>query len=314
MSRATLHIAVTGSSGFIGNALVEMLRVHGHRVDAWSQASNNFRFRLEDFRDHAIATRWRENLVGVDVLIHTAARVHQLKEKNADKMLYRHLNAEAVRVLAESAQAAGVKRLIFFSSAKVYGEGGAVAYDESMRPEPEGAYAQSKLYAEQLLRELTGAGSMDAVILRPPLVYGPSVGGNFRRLWQLADSLWPLPLAGVANRRAMIALDNLTDITRLCCEDMRAGGNTFNIADAQPYSLAEIIKTIRQECGRRENLWRLPPAVLRGLIHRARGADEVQRLLGDFLVDIQQVQTVLDWEPRWDMAAVARQMRAKLPP
>lgn len=304
-----LHIVVTGASGFVGAPQIDMLRGRGHRVDGWSQRRPDFAFRLEDCQLPEIVAQWREHLRGVDVVVHTAARVHQLAETHVDTALYHRVNAEAPLALAQAAYKAGVKRFVFLSTAKVYGEGIVSAYSETSTPAPQGAYAHSKLCAEQGLRELAAATAMEMVILRPPLVYGPGVGGNFQQLWRLANSRWPLPLAALDNRRAMIALDNLLDIVTLCCEDPRAANHTFNVADAAPYALGDIVGALRRALGRRENMWRFPPALLRLPVQFWRGPDDVQRLFGDFRMDITAVRATLGWEPRCSMADVAGQMR-----
>lgn len=311
MTETPLYIVVTGATGFVGAAQIEMLRDRGHRVDGWSQRRADFAFRLEDCRVPEVVARWCKQLHGVDVVVHAAARVHQLTDTDADAALYRLVNAEAPLMLARAAQRAGVKRFVFLSTAKIYGEGCAVAYREASTPAPEGAYAQSKYCAEQGLRELAATTAMEITILRPPLVYGLGVGGNFQQLWRLANSPWPLPLAALNNRRAMIALDNLLEIAALCCEDKRAANQTFNVADALPYTLGDIVGAQRQALGHRKKLWRFPPALLRILIRWWRGPDDVQRLLGDFQLDIAAVRATLGWAPRWDMVDISAQMVAR---
>lgn len=311
MMDTPLHIVVTGASGFVGAAQIEMLCGRGHRVDGWSQRRADFAFRLEDCVMPEAVARWCEQLRGVDVVVHAAARVHQLTESQVDTALYHRVNAEAPLALAQAAQQAGVNRFVFLSTAKIYGEGSVVAYRETSIPAPEGAYAQSKLCAEQELRELAATSAMEIVILRPPLVYGPGVGGNFQQLWRLANSPWPLPLAALGNRRAMIALDNLLDIVALCCEDKRAANQIFNVADAVPYTLGDIVGALRHALGRRKKLWRFPPTLLRLLIRWWRGPDDVQRLLGDFLLDTTAVRATLGWEPRRDMVDISAQMVAR---
>jgi nucleoside-diphosphate-sugar epimerase len=301
-----LRIVVTGASGFVGSALVTELEARGHQVSSWSRQCNGFdldRLALEN-----IAAHWQQQLGDIDVVVHAAARVHQIHETSTGSAQYQQINADATFMLARIAQQAGVKRLVFFSTAKVYGEGSAECYRESNQPEPQGEYAKSKLHAEQLLLRLSEATGINVVILRPPLVYGLGVGGNFETLWKIANTGWPLPLAQVHNRRDMIAIDNLTEIAAICCEDVRAVGQIFNVADAQPYSLSEIICSIRRASAQRERLWSLPEPLLQKILIWLRGADDAQRLLGSFRLDTELAQRTLDWRPRADMKSTVEQM------
>ena len=78
---------------------------------------------------------------------------------------------------------------------------------------PQGAYARSKAQAELgLLRAKPKPAGRGLTIVRPPLVYGPGVKGNFARLLKLCASPWPLPLAAARGPRALLGLDNLVDL------------------------------------------------------------------------------------------------------
>lgn len=294
-------IVVTGANGFIGSALVEALRGRGCQAEPWSRSAAE-PFRLEAGRDTQTCRRWQERLIGSDAVIHCAARVHRLGERFPVDAEYRLENADATIALATAAAQAGVRRFVFLSTAKVYGEGAAQAYSESMAPHPHDAYARSKYEAELRLRELAGNHRMDVVILRPPLVYGVGVAGNFARLERLARSRWPLPLAGLKNRRAMIALDNLIDAILCCCWDSRAANKTFNVADESEYTIADIVGTLRDQSGRSRRLWPVPEFAIRALLSLLKGEADVQRLLGDFRLDTSRIRDHLAWRPPLSLA------------
>lgn len=103
-------------------------------------------------------TDWSQALIGIDVVIHLAARVHIMKEKTKSALdEYYKINAIATKNLAEEATKHQVKRFIFLSSIKVNGEltVDGTSFSEETKAAPEDPYGQSKLYAEQFLHEIS---------------------------------------------------------------------------------------------------------------------------------------------------------------
>jgi UDP-glucose 4-epimerase len=106
--------------------------------------------------------------------------------------MYRAVNVDGTRALAEAAAAESVRQVIFASSVKAIGEGGDASLSDNSPEKPQDAYGRSKLEAEQLLYEISAREGLPVTILRFPLVYGPGVKGNVRRLF---DAIWRgLPL------------------------------------------------------------------------------------------------------------------------
>ena len=151
-------------------------------------------------------TDWRAALDGVRCVVHLAARTHVLRETAADPLAeYRRINVAGTRAPRAQAAAAGVRRLVFVSSVKVNGERTGDAPVHRRRcAAPRGRLRR--------LEVGSGAGArpqspprpgLEVVVLRPPLVYGPGVKGNFLRLMDLVARGVPLPLARVDNRRSL---------------------------------------------------------------------------------------------------------------
>lgn len=246
---------------------------------------------------------WLEPLRGVDVVVHLAGLAHQPRDAQADPA-YFQINRDGTLRLAAAACAAGVKRFIFMSSAKVFGEGGDTLYRADSPPAPQDAYAQSKWQAEQLLQERF-ADRMEIVILRPPLVYGRDAKANFGNLLRLARLPLPLPFAGIANRRALIGIDNLIDLIATCLTNPAAAGKTLLCADAQLYSLTDIITAIRHAMHRRAHLFYLPKPLLR-LLQNILGSAMSARLFGDFAMDCSQTFATIGWQAPFTMEQILR--------
>jgi len=237
-------------------------------------------------------------LPGADAVVHLAARVHVMRDSAADPLAeHRRVNRDATLELARAAQRAGTRRFVFLSTVKVNGERTEGApFTERDAPAPADPYAVSKWEAEQGLQQMAGAGALELVILRPPLVYGPGVKGNFLRLLKLVRAGVPLPLGGVANRRSLIYVGNLASaIERAVCAAPTVRG-TFLVSDDADLSTPELIRELGHAMGRRARLFALPPALL-GALGRALGkGDEVGRMIESLRVDCSAARRELQWQ------------------
>jgi len=222
-----------------------------------------------------------------------------MQEKAADLLSeFRYVNTAGTEHLARAAARAGIRRLVYASSIKVNGEQTTkVPFTEDDESAPGDPYAISKWEAEQALQRTSADSGLEIVVVRPPLVYGPGVKGNFLRLIHWVDKGIPLPLSKVRNRRSLIALDNLVDVLMRCIESPRAAGQTLLVADGEDLSTAELIRWLAEALGRRARLFPFPPSLLR-LAAKLLGMEDVtSRLLGSLVVDTSKVKKLLNWDP-----------------
>ncbi len=251
--------------------------------------------------DIGTATDWSEALVGVDCVVHLAARTHVMRDTTADPLAkYRRVNVEATMALARAAAAARIRRLVFLSSIKVNGERTANnPFTEDDAPRPEDAYGISKWEAEQALWEIAGETKLEVVVLRAPLVYGPGVKGNFLRLMNAIARGVPLPLASVHNHRSLIYVGNLVAALRCCIERPAAAGKTFLVADDADVSTPELIRAIAAALDVPARLVPFPPALLYAVATLLGKTASVSRLTGSLQLDSRRIRHELGWRPEY---------------
>lgn len=276
-------LLITGGSGFVGKALIKRLADQPLRLATRSDAR-----------------AWHQALLGIKTVVHLAARVHVMQDTEADPLAaFRAVNVEGTLNLARHAAAAGVKRFVFVSSAKVNGESTLPgrAFTEADTPNPKDAYGQSKHEAEQGLRQLSVGTGMEVVIIRPPLVYGPGVKANFLALMLAVQRGWPLPLGAVHNQRSLVALSNLVDFIVTCITHPQAANQTFLVSDGQDLSTTELVRGMAQAAGVPARLLPVPVWALQAGASLLGKGDAVQRLCGNLKVDISKARSLLGWLP-----------------
>ncbi len=297
-----MTILLTGATGFVGAALCECLCHQGQSVIAAIRHNSP---RLPSSVQHALVgdllpdTAWMPVLNNVDVVIHLAARAHIMHDTVNDPLAaFRETNTQATLNLAQQAADAGTRRFIYLSSIKVNGEFTTdtpfVSDSDNIPSDP---YGLSKYEAEQGLREIAQQTGMEVVIIRPPLVYGAGVKGNFLSMLRWLERGVPLPLALVNNLRSLVCVDNLIDLIMTCVEHPSAANQTFLVSDGEDVSTSQLLRCMGKALGKPARLIPIPPKLLKlgaGLLGKS---DITQRLLGNLQVDITKTKTLLNWTP-----------------
>ena len=289
------RIVVTGAGGFIGRALVAQLQQAGREVVPVTRAT---------------LAPWPEVLQGVDAVVHLAARAHVVHDTATDPITeFRRANVEGTERLLSASIEHGVRRFVFVSSIGVLGnDSGARAFTGTDPPNPTEPYALSKWEAEQRVMALTAGTATQPVIVRPPLVYGPGVKGNFLRLLKLVQSGVPLPFAGLTARRSFIGVDNLCGLLAVCIDHPAAAGRTLLAADGEDVTLPALLEAMGRGLGRPARLFHAPWGLVESLARLAgRGAD-LARLSGSLRVDDSVTRHTLGWQPGVPFEAGIRAM------
>ena len=285
----------------MGRALALALIEHGVNLTCAVRAE----IILAEARTELIAniegqTDWARCLIGIDTVIHSAARVHVMREDSCDSLAeFRRVNVEGTLNLARQAATAGVRRFIFISSIKVNGEAtiNGAKFTEQDLPCPQDAYGISKYEAELGLLKLGKETGVDIVIIRPPLIYGPGVKANFASMLRLARAQIPLPFGAVRNKRSFVYLGNLISLILCCIEHPDAANEIFLVSDGTDLSISEVLRACASAFGKRSFLFWVPPFLLMGAAGILGKRSMAQRLLGSLQVDISKSKKILGWTP-----------------
>lgn len=297
-------ILVTGANGFLGKAVSQKLIQDGFDVTCAVRKP----FVLDGASIINISgldgqTDWSKSLGGVECVIHTAARVHIMKETGDSPYEEFHkVNVIGTLNLAEQAIKHGVRRFIFISSIGVNGNNNARPFTETDRPNPQGPYAVSKYEAEQKLTALAKETGLQVVIIRPPLVYAPNAPGNFGSLMRWVRQGIPLPLGAVHNKRSLVALGNLVSFVIHCVDHPKAANEIFLICDNEDVSTTELIKRTAKVSGKQPLLIPVPVGLMK-FVARLIGKEELaNRLFGSLQIDNSKAKALLGWKPAVTMA------------
>lgn len=251
-----MRVLVTGHHGYIGSVLAPMLREDGHDVAGW----DTFYYRGCDFGDSNEFTPARgadvrdvsaSDLDGFDAVVHLAALSNDpIGDLNANWTY--SINRDGTVAFARAAKEAGVRRFVFASSCSMYGAAdGDTELDESAPLRPLTPYAESKVAAEEALRELAGDG-FSPVAMRNATVYGVSprlrldVVLNNLVAWAHTTGAIRLQSDGTSWR----PLVHVRDVARatlalLDAPDEVVCGEAFNIGSAaQNYRIRELAETV----------------------------------------------------------------------
>lgn len=304
-----IRILVTGATGFVGKHLCQHLLAQGYRVRAVGRTKDFVLCdpKLEYFCIPNIdaTTDWQGILHDVNVVVHLAARVHCLKDRGMQALAqYQETNVKGTRQLARAAIKNDVRRFIYISTIKVNAE---KTIEMPLRaedqPRPQDAYSLSKLQAEQIIQEESKRSGMEWVIIRPPLIYGAFVKGNFRQLLKLAKTKFPLPLAAIRNRRSLVSVYNLCSFIECCLLHPNAHREVFLVSDHQDLSTPQLVKIMRHQLGKRSGLFPFPVILLKLLSFLIGHSRHMTRIVNSLQLNIEKSARLLNWKPPYSVEA-----------
>lgn len=235
-----MRVLVTGAAGYIGSVVTEVLMSRGHTVSVYDDLSEGHRDAVPDsaaFFQGDLLDRARLEAVlresQPDAVVHMAA-VCQVGESVADPAKYYRVNVLGGLTLLDAMRAAGVARLVFSSTAAVYGEPAKQPIEEDDPTSPSNPYGESKLAFERALGWYGGAYGVRSVALRYFNAAGASTRAGERH--DPETHLIPIVLQAAAGRRpsVMIYGDDYPTRDGTCLRDY---AHVLDLAEAHALSL-----------------------------------------------------------------------------
>jgi nucleoside-diphosphate-sugar epimerase len=297
-------LAVTGSSGFVGRHLVSWLAAQGHGVVAISrgptgQLPEGVQARL--VADYIQVPELVCALKGSQTVIHLAARAHVMRDEPSKETLaaYESANIGSALACAEAALQAGCRRFVMVSSIGVNGqETNGRPFTTNDEPAPQEPYSRTKWQAENALAQRLSGTSLELVIMRSPLVYGPGCPGNFRSLLELVSRLPVLPFGALRARRSFIGIENLCSALEVAALHPACSGQRFLLSDGEDIELANLVRLLADGMGRAcVPQWRIPSALLQALAAFVGRRDALIKLSAELCVDSQSFHQCTGWVP-----------------
>lgn len=300
-----MKILLTGSTGFVGRRLVDTLLENTAAQLQLVSRTIPVRDFGQRITGHLVGnvdgnTDWQAPLMDCHVVIHAAARVHIMEEHAEDPLAaYRETNVMGTLNLARQAAHQGVKRFIYLSSIKVNGEltANGKPFNADDEAQPQCPYSISKYEAEQGLLALAEETGMEVVIIRPVLVYGPGVKGNFKTMMEWLQKGIALPLGMVHNQRSFVSIDNLVDFVMTCIEHPSAVNQVFLVSDGNDLSTTVLLRKLRRLLDKKMVLVPIPVWALNRMAALAGKRVYAERLCGSLQVDIGKAHELLNWQP-----------------
>lgn len=242
-----MKILVTGASGLVGNLIARRLAFEGHRVHALARTVGGAAHVQDvvakvEIADLTVPATLGRVLDGIETIVHCAGLVGSGRGSADD---YFRINAEGTRALVHAAREKGVKRIVFMSTAGVYGLNMLKGNVDENTPLSKGnGYTNSKIAAEEIVR----TGGLEYVILRPYWITG---GGDRFLIPAVAPMLMKgtfTYLGGGQQEWSLSVVENVSAAASLAAVHPAAANQVYNVADAT-VKISETVEVIARALG-----------------------------------------------------------------
>lgn len=289
-----MKIVITGSSGFVGSNIFYDL--HKKKKYFFYRVSRNDIDIILNNQDEKIKNL-KEKIFGASTIIHCAGLAHKPKKIFNNQQINK-VNVDLAVSLFKLASDLKIKKFIFISTSKVMGESNDPLnpFNENDTTNPSDVYSSSKLKAEEKLYNLSKINNVELTIIRPPLIYGPGVKGNFLKLIKLINNNKFLPIDNEQCRRSYLSTLNLSNAIDTIINYNLDPVNTFFISDDNDISLKDLSKNIAKCLNVRLRYIKIPDFFLKYFV-KIFFKKTYYKLFSSFNINVYHFKNKTGWEP-----------------
>lgn len=274
-----MKITITGSTGFVGCNLLEFLLDHNFEPKALNLRIPNWKTDLDE---------------DSKAIIHLAGKAHDTKNI-ANPKAYFDVNTKLTQDLFDAFLASNCRDFIFFSSVKSVTDKAEDIVTEETVTNPQTAYGQSKLQAEQYILSKSLPQGRRIFIIRPSMIHGPGNKGNLNLLYQLVSKGIPWPLGAFGNKRSFCSIDNVCFVIQQILEREDIPSGIYNLADNDAISTNRLIELIAISKHKKAKIYKISQkkinrlAKLGDLLSLPLNSERLEKLTENFVVSNEKI-------------------------
>ena len=297
-----MKVLITGVHGFVGSNLVNALSkehvIYGLDIIAPEKKGVIKTFSWEDLE--------AERVPAVDSIIHLAGMAHDTKNQATADVYFKVNRDLTIKVFDYFTQHFGIKKFVFFSTAKAAADKVDGLLTEDVVPTPVGPYGESKIAAEKYIlscmqqrpSQFDGRG---VYIFRPCMIHGPGNKGNLNLLYSVVKKGIPWPLGAFENRRTFTSVENICfAVNGVLMKDVPSG--IYNMGDDEALSTNELIEEICKSLGKKAHIWKLPKGLMTGIakiggwLHLPLDPERLRKLTENYISSNAKIKAALGIE------------------
>jgi len=288
-----MKILITGVHGFVGSNLVTYLAPHneiyGLDIIAPEKQGVMETYSWSDLDEGKVPE--------VDAIIHLAGKAHDTKNQAAAEVYFKVNRDLTIKVFDYFNNNTGIKKFVFFSTAKAAADKVDGVLTEDVIPAPVGPYGESKIAAEDYILSHMPEGK-DVYIFRPCMIHGPGNKGNLNLLYNVVRKGIPWPLGAFENRRTFTSVENICfAVNGVLTKDVPSG--IYNMGDDDALSTNELIEEICKSLGKKAHIWKFSKGLMNrvakigGWLHLPLNPERLRKLTENYISSNAKIKAAL---------------------